>query len=680
MFSLFFAGVQQDFKLAIWPPILCALFRLAFILIYREKKTPIGEWKKWITCFRYGFWWGMDFNAYVYLIPLVLVTLPGAFFMPYFMIGDSVREVALLAYCTVLYIAFIGRLIFYYHFHDIYNHLLLLGRHADKKNFIDIFFNQNHGIWLLLSYIPYLAICYLASACLLSLPSFTLPAFSSAFVQYAFNTVVFLASIAIFYWFRYGGTFHHRRKPEWDEVPSIVKDDVFMGKAVIDDLIVIEKLWKTKLHPSLMHNDEEAEQILQPILPRLAKADEGADLLQQFERHAEGPRITKPKHIFLLFLESHAQCLFDPLYDKLNLMEGSKAFRSDPHTISMSNFLPGGMVSQPSIVSLMSGVFDTDMELNEKQAFWNGTLQTSLPCQLRKLGYRTSFWYGGGLTWSSLDHYVPAVGFDRSFGGPDICGKDAPKTWLGVYDHLFLGEVAKRIEAENFDQPEFHFVYTTSNHGPYLLPFKEYGFDIDRLMPEMPEALRRDEKNWRRMAGAWYADQAAIHFIDKMKELYPDSLFIVTGDHAAPVLPLDFDIVPRHEPNLRERFLTSFAMAHPELSQDMFSQNNIGCHMNILPTLMELIAPKDFCYYSILPSLFEHMDHVVTPYCWMTENAIGSYREHIEQDLVVSAELLPFRHGHDQFTEEQKAWCELTGWYVRHPELLRDWHQGQNQL
>lgn len=479
MFSLFFAGVQQDFKLAIWPPILCALFRLAFILIYREKKTPIGEWKKWITCFRYGFWWGMDFNAYVYLIPLVLVTLPGAFFMPYFMIGDSVREVALLAYCTVLYVAFIGRLIFYYHFHDIYNHLLLLGRHADKKNFIDIFFNQNHGIWLLLSFIPYLAICYLASACLLLLPSFTLPAFSSAFVQYAFNTAVFLASIAIFYWFRYGGTFHHRRKPEWDEVPSIVKDDVFMGKAVIDDLIVIEKLWKTKLHPSLMHNDEEAEQILQPILPRPAKADEGADLLRQFERHAEGPRITKPKHIFLLFLESHAQCLFDPLYDKLNLMEGSKAFRSDPHTISMPNFLPGGMVSQPSIVSLMSGVFDTDMELNEKQAFWNGTLQTSLPCQLRKLGYRTSFWYGGGLTWSSLDHYVPAVGFDRSFGGPDICGKDAPKTWLGVYDHLFLGEVAKRIEAENLDQPEFHFVYTTSNHGPYLLPFKEYGFDID---------------------------------------------------------------------------------------------------------------------------------------------------------------------------------------------------------
>lgn len=46
MFSLYFAGVQQDFKIAILPPILCALFRLAFILIYRAKKTPFGEWRK----------------------------------------------------------------------------------------------------------------------------------------------------------------------------------------------------------------------------------------------------------------------------------------------------------------------------------------------------------------------------------------------------------------------------------------------------------------------------------------------------------------------------------------------------------------------------------------------------------------------------------------------------------
>lgn len=671
MFSMFFAGVQQDFKLAVLPPILCALFRLAFILIYRDKKTPSGEWRKWLTCFRYGFWWGMDFNAYVFLYSMVLVSIPGAFFASYYAIGDTVRQAGLLIYAVVLYTAFIGRLIFYYHFHDIYNHLLLLGRHADKKNFADIFFNQNHGIWVLLSYIPYVGLCYLASSWLLALPSIPYPTFDTSGGQYVFNTAFFLAAVAIFYWFRYGGTFRHRRKPEWDEVPAVVKDDVFMGKAVIDDLIILEKLWHQKLHPSLQHSDEEALEIMKPILPPAKGPMQDADLLRRFERRAQGARIRKPSHIFFLLLESHAQCLFDSIYDKLNLMEGSKSFRKDIHTISMDNFLPGGMISQPSIVSLMSGIFDTNMELNENQEFWKGTLRTSMPCQLHKLGYRTSFWYGGALTWSSLDHYVPSVGFDRSFGGPDICGKDAPKTWLGVHDHIFLNEVARRIEQEDSEEPEFHFIYTTSNHGPYLLPFEQYGFNIDEVMPEMPEALRRDTKNWRRMASAWYADQSAMKFIHKMKELYPDSLFVVTGDHAAPVLPLEFDIVPRHEPNLREHYLTSFAMYHPELKRDMFSQNTIGCHMNILPTLLELIAPKDFCYYAIQPSLFEPINHVVTPYCWLTPDTIGSYGGHVEQELAVSEDPLPIQHNQDRFVEEQRAWCELTGWFVRHPEVLR---------
>lgn len=129
-----------------------------------------------------------------------------------------------------------------------------------------------------------------------------------------------------------------------------------MGKAVIDDLIILEKLWHQKLHPSLQHSDEEALEIMKPILPPAKGPMQDADLLRRFERRAQGARIRKPSHIFFLLLESHAQCLFDPIYDKLNLMEGSKSFRKDIHTISMDNFLPGGMISQPSIVSLMSGI------------------------------------------------------------------------------------------------------------------------------------------------------------------------------------------------------------------------------------------------------------------------------------------------------------------------------------
>jgi phosphoglycerol transferase MdoB-like AlkP superfamily enzyme len=96
-----------------------------------------------------------------------------------------------------------------------------------------------------------------------------------------------------------------------------------------------------------------------------------------------------------------------------------------------------------------------------------------MPLQMKKLGYRTEFWYGGGLTHGSMQHFVPKTGFDVCHAGPDFCGKDAPQTWLGVYDHVFL-EKAAEVIAQSGEEPTFHFLYTTSNHGPWNMPFDEY--------------------------------------------------------------------------------------------------------------------------------------------------------------------------------------------------------------
>ena len=89
--------------------------------------------------------------------------------------------------------------------------------------------------------------------------------------------------------------------------------------------------------------------------------------------------------------EGHAQAPFDALYCHLPLMEGSEAWRKKPHTVTMDNFLSAGLISQPSLTSLLTGVYDADMELNENQAFWQGYLSTSLPRQMKRLGYRTAF-------------------------------------------------------------------------------------------------------------------------------------------------------------------------------------------------------------------------------------------------------------------------------------------------
>ncbi|EKU70511.1 LTA synthase family protein [Selenomonas sp. F0473] len=666
MFSDFFLGLQQDIKIALLPPLICAVFRLIFILTYRPKKTPFGEWRKWLSCFNYGFWWGMDFNAYVYLALLLFVSVPGAFLPAYFAVGDTVRTAFVLVYAAALYTAFIGKMIFYFHFRDTFNQTLWLGRNADKRNFADIFFNQNHGAWLLFGFLPYLALCLMAARGLLSVPSMPYPVMADGALRYAANALAFLAAILFFYWLRYGGTLRHRKKPEWDEVPTLVKNDMVLGKATIDDFIALEMVWKRPPNAALRHSDEEARHILAAVLPQGRGFAERP--LEAYQRTARGHGIAPPRHIFFLLGESHMQALFDAPFARLHLMEASERFRADPHTVSINNFLSAGMISQPSLTSLLLGIYDADMELNENKDFWSGTLSTSLPLQMKTLGYHTDFWYGGGLNWGSLAHFLPALGFDESHGGPDICSADAPRTWLGVHDHIFLAEAARRIRAAG-ERRGFHFLYTTSNHGPYLLPFAEYGFDPERVLRDAPVSFQEENLRRRGLACAWYADQALCTFIDEMRTSFPDSLFVVTGDHMGGELPIE-ELLERHEISLRERLLTSFAIHHPQLTAAHFAGNTIGGHMNILPTLFELVAPKGFEYCAIERPLTEPIERVVTPYAWVTREEIGFYAERAAQPLTVSAGEIPRQNDAERYAAERDGWREMAAFYVRHPELL----------
>lgn len=667
-FSYFFSGAQADLLLMLLTPLACAVFRALFLWRYR---THAFTWPQLATCFRYGFWWGMDFNAYVFLILLLCVSLPTAIFPSVRPFSDGLRCALVTAYLGILYLAFIGKMIFYDHFHDTFNATIRLGIHADKKNFADIFFHQHHGGLVLLGIPVYLAICVLAARALLMLPRlpYDMIAPPDGAARLACNVICFVGAIVLFYWLRYGGTLNHRKKPEWDEVPPRVKEDTLLAKAAMDDLIALELAWKKRVSDAERHTDDESWSYLTSILPEHCPRTDHP--LSLFARATTGPRVTTPSHIFFLLGESHAQAPLDPMYHRLGLMEASLRFRSSPHTITMNHMLSAGMTSRPSLVSLFTGLYDSDMEINEMGAFWQRTFPNSLPQLLHRLGYRTEYWYGGYLNHGSMEHFVPAIGFDAWHAGPEICGADAPQTWLGVYDHIFLEEAAARIEASTEDGPVFHFLYTTSNHGPYNMPYEKYGFDLSRVMKDAPEVaarIARDKKVSRRMASIWYADQALIRFAERMKKEFPDSLIIITGDHSFGALPYEYDVAKRREPTIREAVLTSFAMYHRELTPDMLP-SHIGGHMNILPTLLELIAPQGFSYLSPFAPLTQPLSHVVTPYCWETEDTIGDFRSGEAQPLKVTDGPLPTEHL-VRFREERDALCELTGWYVRHPELL----------
>lgn len=675
MFEIFFYSLQQNIKLFLVFPILCAIFRILFIAVYNPYGTLKGRWNIAFACFHYGFWWGMDFNAYMFLIPLIFVSLPAAFFPFFAEYGDVLRVIIGLTYAVILYTAFMGKMIFYRHFHDTYNYLIHMGKHAEKHNLIDIFFNQDHGLAILLGYIPYIAVMVCACWGIQQLPSVPYPVFKSSVVQYGFNVVVFLGSILGFYWVRFGGTLKHRNKPEWDTIPSIVKEDAFFAKACIDDLIALKWIRRRGIVPQLELSEEQLELGITSIMPQTFKENWKtlSNPLLAFKRVAQGPYINKPRHVFFIVGESIPQWVLDDMYSGLHILDGTVLLKDDKHTAYISNFLPAGNVSRPSIVSLMSGVYDAQLELNEQEYFWHTLLPTSFAGQMKKLGYQTIYWYGGNASNGNFNHFGKGQGFDRVESATNFCSPDAPKTWVGVYDKVFLEKTADLIE--QLDKPTFHFIYTTTMHGPYKLPDSLLDYNPEQMMENIGEDLRTNKSKCKELATARYSDQAICSFIDRMKQAFPDSLFVYTGDHSQIYADLSgTSLVPR-DYMFRERFCTPLLIHHPQITQGILKDNKIGTHLNIIPTIIELIAPKGFEYYSLFSSLtIQGMNSAVTPKQWITDTELGEIAsgqaEPVEECSKKGCE--KYNASQSPYIVESSGYVDLSVWMVRNKNRLEN--------
>lgn len=670
MSEQFFLSLQQNIKLMIWAPILSTLFRIIFMRIYNPYTTWQGRWQSVLGALRYGFWWGMDFDAYVFLVPLVLVTIPALWFDTYHQYEDIVRLVGLTLYSCVLYAAFAGKMIFYKHFHDTYNYMVHYGKHAEKNNLIDVFFNQDRGLLVLVGFIPVAIISWLAGSVFLSLPSIPYPAMDNTWMTVVWNILLVIVSVVGFYWFRYGGTLSHDDKPEWDTIPTVVKEDIFFARATVPDLCALETVYKNPLRSEYTASEEDIDNAINRVVPCEYKDNwhELDNPLYAFKKFAKGPKITKPKHIFFIVGESIPQWSLDETHKSLNVCTGLWNFKEQSHTVQIPNFLPAGNVSRPSIVSLMSGIYDAGLEINERESFWKGAFPTSFAHQMKQLGYQTIYWYGGNASYGNFNHFGKAQGFDKVESASIFCGPDAPKTWVGVYDHVFLENIEQQIKS--IDEPTFHFIYTTSNHGPYKMEDSLLDYNPEKVMPDVGEDLCSNKTRNKELATYRYSDKAIFNFVKSMKDAYPDSLFVVTGDHSNLFGSLNNTSLIHRDYTLRDTFCTVGLLQHPELDNTMIATQK-GTHMSLMPTIIEAIAPKGFEYYSITPSLFEAQpETLVTPYQWITDTMMGDVRMDYGESNIPSSEPVEQIRPIDNHADEARDWTLLTTWLINHEKTL----------
>lgn len=309
------------------------------------------------------------------------------------------------------------------------------------------------------------------------------------------------------------------------------------------------------------------------------------DLTDYLTKSAQGAKINKPKHIYLIISESYPNWVLLDKYSDLHIADGMKSIINSNESAYCSTFLPNGGSTVSAVTGIVSGLADANIYLTTIERSFIEPYPTAIAPQMKNLNYTTNFFYAGSSTWERIEDFVKAQGFDNFYSEGDIEGEG--NVW-GVDDEYLY----RFVESKFDNNPSFNVILNTSNHSPYTVDVKiEHNFDEDTN---------------RKLAHQKYADSELKKFIDDMKS--PESLFIIVGDHAD---RFNLD----KQPNDYERYCIPLIITGNETNKDILIEDCAGSQIDIMPTLIELIAPKDFKYVSIGESLTTNQQGV--NYQWL---------------------------------------------------------------
>ena len=310
-----------------------------------------------------------------------------------------------------------------------------------------------------------------------------------------------------------------------------------------------------------------------------------SDLDSCMIRLAKGPKGTPPRHIFILVEETYDMWPLLPKYASLRLTERLKALAA--HGLYLTDFLPSSDGTMTSLSTIITGLADAGLVTNYQESSAK-PYPSSLAGTFNRLGYKTSLFYGGYLTWQRIGNFAHGQGFENVYGAADIPHSIAPNEW-GVDDKFLFDFILEKVGDST---PTFSLILTTTYHPPYSIDIYGKGYPVR----EVPEDLRASWGNTvtlKMLGHLWWADQCLGEFVDSMNSRVPNAAFAMTGDHSNRKFI-------NSRPNYYEHSAVPLVLYGPGvLSGLTFPANAAGSHLDIGTTLIELTAPAGFPYYAL---------------------------------------------------------------------------------
>lgn len=228
---------------------------------------------------------------------------------------------------------------------------------------------------------------------------------------------------------------------------------------------------------------------------------------------------------------------------------------------------------------------------------------------MKQNGYFTNYHIGADknfdnvgtfLSYQKVDRILDLSSFDEDF-------EETPSrsgfSW--GYPDKAMFENGMRKLPRNLSQPQVSIFQTQTSHDPFIIPNEQKYFDMlgKHLSQNLKIPVNQVENymKYRSMyASLLYVDEAVKEFFEEYKSMpkYENTIFILTGDHRLPEVPMSSTI---------DRFHVPIIIYSPKLKEPR-RFHGVSTHFEITPTLLSFLSNR---YEMELPTLVHWKGYVM---------------------------------------------------------------------
>ena len=647
-----FEGIKTEIMAFLFFSVLLTIFRVVFLWIFQSQlaTVPIEEILKSLW---FGFRLSLKTVGTICLFGFILGTLVQTFVpkWPSLRLKQIIYSIATI----LLTFLFLGRIPFYKIFNSSYNMMLINGKHDDIGAIVNTAINEYNAFFYF--------ICAIVISVILT--EFLLKVLSTSTKKYSINKVIstkwypktklaqwitgiglLIVFSLIFVVFRFGGALSYTNSINWESAARLNSN--LLNETILDDA---QALYRVK---SIAKRTSELEDIhltpaeLHEKIQSIGGNPSSTRFDEAFTKTITTERLQQqPQSINIILGESYGLWPFLAEFNEPGayLVEQGRKYAASPQAMGTQMALAQGTGTMPAIIGLLTGMPDTGMYPNYSVGMLQEPYGLGIGPVMKKLGYKTVFWYGGFSTWQNVKNFALEQGFDEFHDASEMPSNET-NAW-GVAD----GDMFKAINTymdKHRGEKIINVIMTTSNHPPYSVNVAKEGYDADKVRKNLPDSIANTDKQINEMGHIWYADHVMGEFISKEEQSDPTSLFVITGDHSE-------RFTFAHEEGPKVASTIPIIFYGQGIKKEWLSQDAFGMSIQIIPTLAELVGRTGQTYEAMVPSLFNQGSFVFNHRLWMDTNGIYLENEQMPQD----------------YANSMKTMRELTAWRLKHGDVIQ---------